>query len=162
MQLHQTSTVRLRPAKGEDNLAIRRLKVKPCQQIFSGKATDFAGKMEDGIRMHVIENNGQVVGVFRVDQQFQYSFTFASFDTPGVGDFIVDEESQGQGIGTQTCRLLSQYLPEFHPRARGVYLLVNTRNLGAYKAFVRGGFMDSGEQYSRGPTGPQHVLYMPF
>lgn len=154
--------VSLRPAVGDDHDAIRKITVKPFQQIFSGQTSDFVEKMEDGIRLHVIEQEEQIVGVFRVDKQFQYSFTFASFDTPGVGDFIVDEDSQGKGIGTETCRLMPKYLRDFHPRARGVYFLVHTKNAGAYKAFIRGGCIDTGEQHSRGATGPQHILWMGF
>ena len=147
---------------GEDNDTIRKIKVKPFQQIFSGQTSDFVDKIEDGMSMHVIEQEGQIVGVFRMDKQFQYGFTFASFDTPGIGDFIVDEESQAKGVGTETCRLMPNYLRQFVPRARGVYFLVHVKNLGALKAFIRGGCVDTNEQYARGPTGPQHILWMGF
>lgn len=152
--------VSIRLAAKQDIPAIRKLKVSLVQQIFSGQTIDFVEKIEDGISLHVIEQGQKVVGVFRVDKQFQYSFAFAAFDTPGVGDFIVDEDSQGRGIGTETCRLLPEYLRHFLPRARGAFFLVNIKNVAAYTAFIRGGCIDTGDQNSRGPTGPQHILWM--
>jgi len=75
--------------------------------------------------------------MFRIDTSFHLGLTFAGSDTPGIRSFIIDQKKQGQGLGTETCRMMSFYLRGANPIARGMYMLVHVSNAGAYKASTR-------------------------
>ncbi|MFO7804729.1 MAG: GNAT family N-acetyltransferase, partial [Paracoccaceae bacterium] len=65
-------------------------------------------------------------------------------------------------IATDTAVQLKPYLRQHYPQARGIFLTVNLRNVGARDIYLRGGFNDTGEQYLEGGAGPQHILYLPL
>ncbi|MBL4630656.1 MAG: hypothetical protein JKY14_05670 [Paraglaciecola sp.] len=147
----------------EDNIeAARTLTVKPFQEVFSGQPIDLLSKSEAGISVHVIKKKDLVVGMFRVDTRFHFNHTFMQPDTSGIRNFIIDQNKQGQGLGTETCRMMPAYLRGVIPMARGVYLMMNITNAGAYKACIKGGWNDTGDKYTLGRTGPQHILCMPL
>ena len=45
-----------------------------------------------------------------------------------------------------------------YPHADGIGLTVNCKNLHAYKLYELGGFIDTGELYLGGRSGPQHIM----
>jgi len=141
---------------------VQSLRGNPFHVDFSGDHEQFMQGPETGFDPHVILKEDTVVGMFRVQTTFHLSHTFASSDTPGIRNFIIADDQQGKGMGTEACRLLPDYLRGVLPRARGAYMTVNFRNEGGYRAFTRGGWTDTGTEYTLGVTGPQHVLWMPL
>ncbi|GAC21702.1 GNAT family N-acetyltransferase [Paraglaciecola arctica] len=154
--------VTIAPLVEEDIVAVQALTVKPFQEIFAGPSVDLLAGPEAGFSVHVIKKQGTVVGMFRVDTRFHFGLAFALADTPGIRSFIIDKNKQGQGLGTEASRMMPSYLRGIIPMARGVYMLVNVNNQGAYKSCFSGGWADTGEKYTLGHTGPQHILWMPL
>jgi hypothetical protein len=156
------NAVAIAPCTEEDIVHLNALQVKPFQQIYCDLPSKVLAQKNDGISEHVIKKNGVVVGMFCVDTRFHFGLTFAKFDTPGIRNLVIDQDSQAKGFGTESCRMLPSYLKGVAPRARGVYAMINTSNAGAYKCCIRGGWTDTQEQYNLGRTGPQHILWMPL
>lgn len=154
------NSVVLAPCTEEDIPQLNNLKVKPFQKVYCDLPSKTLSQMQEGMTAHVVKKDGKILGMFCVDMRFYLSSTFARFDTPGISRFMIDQDSQGKGFGTETCRMMPVYLRTVAPRARGSYLLVTTNNAGAYKAFTRGGWTDTGEKYTLGHTGPQHILWL--
>lgn len=78
----------------------------------------------------------------------------------GLTGYFVDQRQQGRGIGTGGVRALRDYLRREFPDAAAVVLTVNVQNSGAVKAYRRGGFVDTGDLFHGGRSGPQHVMRM--
>ena len=83
--------------------ALNKLKVKPFQQNFSAQPVDVLAGVNQGKSIHVIKKQDTVVGMFCIDNRFHFAHTFATWDTPSVCSFVIDESKQGQGLGTETC-----------------------------------------------------------
>ena len=73
---------------------------------------------------------------------------------------VVDQNQQGRGLGQQFVQALPELLKREYPDAPGVVLTVNCRNKLAYHVYSAGGFHDTGEIYTGGPSGPQHIMSM--
>lgn len=73
---------------------------------------------------------------------------------------VVDQNQQGRGLGRQFVQALPELLKREYPDASGVVLTVNCRNKPAYHVYSAGGFHDTGEIYTGGPSGPQHIMSM--
>lgn len=155
------NTVALAPCTEEDVAYLNTLQVKPFQQIFCDLPDKVVAQKKEGVSLHVVKIDGAPVGMFTVDSRFYHGFTFAQFDTLGIPNFIIDHASQGKGFATEVCRMMPVYLRGLAPRARGSYMLVMINNTGAYKAFTRGGWIDTGEKYTLGLKGVQNILWLP-
>ena len=88
-----------------------------------------------------------------------------AFDSPtptalGLRTVMVDANRQGMGVGRSLCQMLPAYLAQHYPRACSLWLTVNLRNPGAVRAYVKGGFVDTGEHWLGGDAGPQHIMKM--
>ncbi len=142
--------------------ALRAVSVKPFQVIFSGQPADALDAPEDHIDIHVILHQGDVIGMFRVDRHYHHGHTFAPADSIGIRAMIIDQDRQGAGFGAAACRLMPGYLRPLYPLKTAAYLTVNTRNAGGYKAYIKGGWTDTGTQHMTGLAGPQHILRLPL
>ena len=151
----------LAPLADDHTDALRALSVHDWQKVFSGQPAEHLDNPGD-LDTHVILRSDHVVGMFRIDPRYHLTHTFAQSNTPGLRSFIVDRDRQGSGIGRAACRLLPGYVREHYPRSAALYLTVNQRNAGAYKAYTLGGFTDTGAEYLLGHAGPQHILRMPL
>jgi hypothetical protein len=154
--------VNFEPLSDSNIEAVSVLKVKPFQQIFTDKPANILATQEEGISVHVIKKNDSVVGMFCVDTQFHIKHMFAQSDTPGIRSLIIDEAKQGQGLGTEACRMMPFYLRSVIPLSRGIYQMVQVKNAGAHKCSTRAGWIDTQEKYMLSHTGPQHILWMPL
>ncbi|WP_017593998.1 GNAT family N-acetyltransferase [Nocardiopsis potens] len=76
--------------------------------------------------------------------------------------FLIALERQGQGIGRAACARIDPLAREVAPAAREVLLTVNAANPAAHRAYLAGGFADTGRLYLGGDAGPQHVLAKPL
>ncbi|WP_136442677.1 GNAT family N-acetyltransferase [Pacificoceanicola onchidii] len=115
----------------------------------------------DGRDGHLIEYNGGPAGFFAIDRHYGAEQTYAPEGVIGLRMFLIDHAQQGKGVASGACRLLKTYLPQ-HYDAPECWLTVNERNPGARKAYLNGGFVDTGEMYLDGGFGPQHILRLPL
>lgn len=148
------------PLTADHHDAVRAMSVKPFQVVFSGQPAEALDQPEPGTDLHVILRNDAVVGMFRVDLNYHHAHTFAPADAVGIRTFIIDQNRQGAGFGTAACRALPAYLRTHYPLKSAAYLTVNLRNAGAVKAYVKGGWTDTGAQHLLGAAGPQHIMRM--
>lgn len=72
--------------------------------------------------------------------------------------FYLDAAVQGRGVGAAAARAVRSLAAALHPGVDLVVLTVNEANPGAVRAYLRGGFVDTGARYLGGDQGPQHVL----
>jgi GNAT superfamily N-acetyltransferase len=100
------------------------------------------------------------VGYYRIEADAR-SVTGRDFGQPALGlrSFFIDHRWQGQGLATRALHALIADLVRCHPQARLLVLLVNCRNLTALRLYLRARFVDTGELYHGGRSGPQHLLW---
>ena len=153
-----TTKVSLSPLKPKMVTALRAVTVRPEQVVFSGQPAEVLDDPAPDMDIHVVLSDQIVVGMFRIDHGYYTRYPFASSDTPGLRTYLIDEGMQGRGISGATCKLLKPYLAEQYPSARAVFLTVNLRNPVARKVYMRGGFVDIGEEWPWGDAGPQNIL----
>ncbi|AJE48001.1 GNAT family N-acetyltransferase [Celeribacter indicus] len=130
----------------------------PEQAQFSGlpaRTMDDAPPDRDG---HVIEEDGTPVGFFAIDRGYATAHEFAEAGALGLRMFLIDRRAQGRGIASAACRQLAGYLARAYPDRALCYLTVNCRNPHARRAYLNGGFTDTGALYHGGAIGPQHIL----
>lgn len=72
--------------------------------------------------------------------------------------FYLDASAQGRGLGRAAVAALPTLVTRVAPDATRVLLTVNVANPAAIRAYLAGGFTDTGRQYLGGGVGPQHVL----
>jgi RimJ/RimL family protein N-acetyltransferase len=82
------------------------------------------------------------------------------FEVPALGlrSFFLDQAWQGRGLARPALAALLADLPGRQPQARLLVLTVNCRNLAARALYLDAGFIDTGELYHGGRSGPQHLL----
>ncbi|RNL78116.1 GNAT family N-acetyltransferase [Halostreptopolyspora alba] len=73
--------------------------------------------------------------------------------------FHLAPEWQGRGVGRAVCVALDPLVRAVAPEATEVLLTVNEANPAAIRAYLAGGFRDSGRRYLGGDAGPQLILY---
>jgi GNAT superfamily N-acetyltransferase len=103
----------------------------------------------------VIVAGGEVVGFFQIDCA---SDAQKIPDTLELHEVIIDAAHQGKGYGKAFVFALKEFLRREYPGWGAVCLTVNCKNKGAYRLYELGGFMDTGELYCEGRSGPQHVM----
>ena len=78
--------------------------------------------------------------------------------TLGLEGFFLDHSVQGQGLGVPSIKAIIEKLPEIYLNYDKVALTVNCRNKAAIQTYLKGGFVDTGELYHGGRSGPQHIM----
>lgn len=156
------TTLTLAPLPADRPDLVAHITLPPEQHEFSDPpavALATATGRRDG---HLIEQDGQVAGFFAIDPDYPDAHDFAEKGSIGLRMFCVDHAQQGRGIASGACRLLRGYLAGRYPDADAVYLTVNHRNPGARRAYLKGGFTDTGQDYLDGGAGPQHIMRLPL
>jgi len=105
----------------------------------------------------VIEAYAGIVGFFQIDTRVPDYIQQPLLELCQV---VIDEKHQGHGIGRQFVQRLPEVLKLEYPEASGVVLTVNCRNKMAYHVYAASGFHDTGQIYTGGPSGPQHIMTM--
>lgn len=141
--------------------AVRRLRVHPAQYGFVGDITRLlaeTGRDPCSEAMAILCGEA-VVGFYRLDFQ-PVVLGGRSLGRHGVAlrSLMVDHRRQGRGIGGRAVQACCDDLRERHPGRTLLALLVNCSNLPALRLYRAAGFVDTGEFYVGGPSGPQHVM----
>ncbi|ENM5767336.1 GNAT family N-acetyltransferase [Vibrio mimicus] len=138
--------------------AVQKVSVEDEQLRFAGTAEEFLQDGSDTAHLHVIKQDGSIVGFFKLDIAYSESYQFCPSDGLGLRFFVIDKSQQGKGLGTKAVKGLFDYLKKSYPSFKSVYLTVNCKNQAARACYLKGGFEDNGEQYLGGPAGPQHIM----
>jgi GNAT superfamily N-acetyltransferase len=160
--MHTLPAIRVEPVTPASRDALLQLRVTAPQRDF---VSDIGPSLLDaencpGSMPMVILRDEEPVGYYRIETRAQ-SVAGRDFDRPALGlrSFFIDHRSQGQGLATQALAALIADLAIRYPEARLLVLLVNCRNLAALRLYLRACFVDTGELYHGGRSGPQHLLW---
>ena len=153
--------IRVAPVEASHRPALLRLRVHEPQRDFVG---DIASLLADAdscpsSEPMTILHGDTPIGFYRIETQAR-CITGADFVRPTVGlrSFFIDRQWQGQGLGSRVLVALLSDLALRHPEARDLILTVNVRNTVGIALYHRAGFVDAGELYHGGRSGPQHLL----
>ena len=150
------------PLSPDDLPRVAHIAVHPEQVVFSGTIQEAFDTPTPDMDAYAIQQDGDVVGFFRIDRAYSQIHSFAPPTGLGLRTVMVDASRQGMGVGRSLCKMLPAYLQEHYPDACSLWLTVNLRNPGAVRAYVKGGFVDTGEHWLGGDAGPQHIMKMPL
>lgn len=145
-----------------DKHAVAQVQLAPEQIPFAGTAAEFLADESETLHRHIIKIADDVVGFFKIDTAYAEQFDFCPPKVLGLRAFVIGAAYQGKGLGTQAVQALQTYLAQHYTNYNAIYLTVNCRNLGAKKCYLKGGFVDTGEQYLGGAAGAQHIMYQTF
>jgi RimJ/RimL family protein N-acetyltransferase len=101
---------------------------------------------------------GVPVGMFVLDLR---GYMRALDDNPATvlfRAFYIAPEHQGKGYATAAVSATGAYVRQRLPGVTRVVLGANHRNPVAVAAYLRGGFVMTGQDYLGGLIGPQHVM----
>lgn len=111
------------------------------------------------LSFHAIHAEDQLVGMLKLDPLYPERHDFAERTDLGLRGVLIDARFQGRGFGTKAMAALPAHAATHYPDKRRLVLTVNLLNPAAYAAYRRAGFTDSGEIYTGGTRGPQHILW---
>ncbi|MCR8826304.1 GNAT family N-acetyltransferase [Pseudosulfitobacter koreensis] len=137
---------------------VSHLAVHPDQVKFSGTIEEAFAATNPDVDRYAITDGTAVVGFFKIDRDYSTVHGFASTSDLGLRTVMVDANHQGRGIGQALCRALPAYLAQRYPNAASLWLTVNLLNPRAVSAYIKGGFVDTGEHWVHGDFGPQHIM----
>jgi RimJ/RimL family protein N-acetyltransferase len=155
--------IRVAPVNAALRPALLQLAVHEAQQPFvSPIAVTLAdAELCSGSEGMAIVCDGAPIGFYRIETQ---PGCIADRDFPrptlGLRSFFIDARWQGRGLGTLALVALVDDLARRHPDAQDLVLTVNTRNTAGIALYRRAGFVDSGELYHGGRSGPQHLMVL--
>ncbi|MFK7835345.1 MAG: GNAT family N-acetyltransferase [Sulfitobacter sp.] len=150
----------LAPLTQNDLPRVAHVRVAADQLIYSGSVEEAFEAAEAGVGFHGIFLDEDAVGFFKIDRGYAARFPFVPTGSVGLRAFMVDLAHQGQGIATRAVAALPAYLRREYRGAAALYLTVNKVNPGARRAYLKGGFVDTGQEWPHGDAGPQHVMRM--
>ncbi len=153
----KVSLARLGP---EDKARFAHIRVLPKQEVFSGTPEEaFA---EDPVRfdLHGIFVDGAPVGLFKIDRAYHHDIPICAQGALGLRAFMIDADYQGRGIATAVVRAMQAHLAGQYPDRPSVDLTVNHVNKAAIACYLKGGFVDTGQDWLEGRAGPQDLLRM--
>ena len=141
--------------------AVRALRVRPAQYGFVGDIAQLLIEAErdpysDAMAVLLGED---VVGFYRLD----YSPVVVGGKSLGANavalrSLMIDRDRQGRGLGRRALEACCADLRLRHPERRLLALTVNCGNLAALRLYRDSGFVDTGEFWFGGPSGPQRIL----
>jgi GNAT superfamily N-acetyltransferase len=136
------------------------LEPHPEQIRYSGRARDTISltvDMPTRRAVTALDDDGEPFGFLILDTGASMIAVYRK-GTVGVRALYVAADRQGRGLGTAMLLALPAYVNEHYPEATRIALTVNRQNHLARRAYLRAGFRDTGELYTAGSLGPQHVL----
>ena len=142
----------------DDRARVAHLVLGPGQDAFTANPVDRLGMLAPGEEAWAVLDGPDVVGFFVLDRHFSRSNPFAGAQEIGLRSLLIDASLQGRGLGRAVMEALPGLVERDYPGTTGVVLTVNARNPGARTAYLRAGFIDTGEIYLGGGSGPQHVM----
>jgi RimJ/RimL family protein N-acetyltransferase len=150
----------LRSISKKDFDLVGHIQVSADQAIYAGTIRQAFDTVENAVDFHAVFAGTRAVGFFKIDRGFGTNNGFARDGELGLRAFKIDSTEQGKGFGVAAARALQSYLPHRYPAALSVVLTVNLANPAAYACYRKAGFTDTGELFTGGLAGPQHIMRM--
>ncbi|WP_299297202.1 GNAT family protein [uncultured Tateyamaria sp.] len=152
--------ITLAPLSPQDLDRVAHIEVRHDQIRYSGTVSEAFDAAEPDVDFHAILNDATPVGFFKIDRAYATRYPFAAPDGLGLRAFMIDTAHQGCGFGTRACHALPAYMTRQYPGRSALWLTVNIGNPVAYRAYCKGGFVDTGQIWPHGDAGPQNVMVM--
>lgn len=152
--------IELRNISKQDFDLVQHIQVSGDQAIYAGTIKQAFDTDEDAVDFHAVFDGARAVGFLKIDRSFGTNNGFAHTGELGLRAFKIDSAEQGKGFGLAAARALQGYLPLYYPTAPSVVLTVNLANPAAYACYRKAGFADTGELFTGGPAGSQHIMRM--
>ncbi|PMJ88716.1 GNAT family N-acetyltransferase [Vibrio sp. 10N.261.55.A7] len=150
--------IQIRRFEETDSESVRKITLLDGQAQFAETAEEFLNDHTLSTHKHVIQYNDEIVGFFKLDTVYPLSNDFCPKRAIGLRKFVIDSTMQGKGIGSKAVSELLDYLNHHYTDYSDIVLTVNCKNQNARACYLKTGFIDSGELYLAGPSGPQHIM----
>lgn len=154
--------VALAPLERDALERVAYIAVSADQVRFAGTVAEAFAEDPARFDLHVILADDHPVGLFKIDRRYSETISIATPGELGLRAFMIDQTQQRRGIATEAIRQLGPYLAARYPDADAVALTVNHSNPLAIRAYLNGGFCDTGEDWPHGSAGPQDFLRLPL
>lgn len=129
------------------------------QLKFACSAKEFIQEVDPAVHLHVIKQDDEIIGFFKLDTHYGKHYDFCPTDGLGLRSFVIDEKQQGNGLGKQAIAALLKYLTQYYGDYNWLYLTVNCKNAIAQRCYQKSGFTEAESLYLGGPAGSQHIMY---
>ncbi len=157
MTVSNPRSLTLRRMLASDHSAVATLTVADEQTQFVDpmlQTLETTGLQRDNF---VVETDAGIAGFFQINTRPP---DYVEQPLLELCQVLIDQSQQGHGLGKRLIQCLPDVLKRDYPHASGVVLTVNCRNKLAYHVYQAGGFRDTGDIFTGGPSGPQHIMSM--
>lgn len=158
--MNNETPVYFKRLQSEDFEKLQSLSVGEDQIRYVGTPQGLLDKACETSHYHFILHEDQIVGFFNIDTVYDQTYEFTVPRELGLRAFFIDKRFQGMGLGKASAKALRSYLAKEYSNRPSIALTVNCKNPGAHKAYLHGGFEDTGELYHGGKAGPQYIMRM--
>ncbi len=141
-----------------DGARIAHLALGPGQDAFTAEPVARLAALGPGEGAWAVVADGIVVGFFVLDRNLSGEHPYARAGEIVLRSLLIDAKQQRRGLGRAAMAALPGLVATAHPGTASIVLTVNIRNSAARSAYLRAGFLDEGELYLGGWSGPQHVM----
>ncbi|WP_292443321.1 GNAT family N-acetyltransferase [Mesorhizobium sp.] len=144
-----------------DRAAIKKLALDPEQEQFAGSVDVIFDQLQNSRRPE-FEHPFAIVALkkkvgFFILREKKALPEWAPGDVVTLHSFRICRACQGKGYGRAGADLAISWVRRERPDVRQLMLAVNTRNAPAKLAYLKAGFIDTGEIF-HGPIGDQNIL----
>lgn len=162
--------IRVEPVTATTAPAVRRLRLRDGQQVFTGSASrtlDATLQDPDSQAMaivcrlpdHASHGDGQVVGCYRLDfAPIVIDGQSLEREVVSLRSLMIDQAWQARGVATHALAACCADLQDRYPGRRLFALAVHAANTVALQLYRRAGFVDTGSVLADTSSGLQRIL----
>ena len=161
--------VHVAPVTPASAAAVRALEPGPGQQAYAGDPALNLRLAQDDPRCEAMAvfAGDAVIGFYRLDFRAEAILGHPFVGAAGGGAdaavvalraLLIDVHHQRLGLGLRAVRALCADVERRHATRRLLLLLVHCRNQPAIATYRKAGFVDTGQLFAGGASGPQHLM----
>ncbi len=151
-------SVRFERLSPQDTGRVAALALGPGQDAFTAAPAERLAALGPGEEGWAILDADGIAGFFVLDRNISDEHPYARPGEVVLRSLLIDAARQGRGLGRAAMEALPALVAAEYPGTPAIALTVNVRNTTARSAYLRAGFLDEGELYHGGRSGPQHVM----
>ena len=151
-------SVRFERLSPQDTGRVAALALGPGQDAFTAAPAERLAALGPGEEGWAILDADGIAGFFVLDRNISDEHPYARPGEVVLRSLLIDAARQGRGLGRAAVEALPALVAAEYPGTPAIALTVNVRNTTARSAYLRAGFLDEGELYHGGRSGPQHVM----
>ena len=141
-----------------DKARIAHLALGPGQDAFTADPVARLSALGQGEEAWAVVEGDAIAGFFVLDRNISGEHPYARPGEVVLRSLLIDAARQGRGLGRAAMAALPSLVAAEYPGTPAIALTVNVRNTTARSAYLRAGFLDEGDLYHGGRSGPQHVM----